>query len=222
MAKKTTGLAIDTKEGRKRLRQYQSALGAFVQAFARVESGMHRALRWHAKTDPETARAVFSGVRAMEASGYLRRLADVGRIGPEEWIRIEPLLAQMKAINDVRNVILHYGAENIAEGEGVATDMRTALLPERARSFPVSAEILSRMAMDLNVIYSALLLRHVGHPALPSKRMTGWLDRALRKPWRYIVPRPSKKENRMEANALAGWRSLPSIPGVTSLHSCRP
>jgi hypothetical protein len=177
--------ATETKEGKKRLRRYDASLGAFVRAFAKVESGMHRALRWHAKTDADTARAVFSGVRAMEASGYLRRLAHVGRIEPGEWTRLEPLLVQLKAINDVRNVLLHYGADNIAEGEGIASDARTALLPERARSFPISAEIIERMATDLNVIYSALLLRHVEYPALPSKRMAGWLDRTLRKPWRY-------------------------------------
>jgi hypothetical protein len=196
--------AHKTKEGRKRLRQYNAALGSFVQSFARVEHGMHRALRWYAKVDVETARAVFSGVRAMEASGYLRRLADIGGIEASEWARLNPLLAQLKAINDVRNILLHYGAENIAEGEGIATDIRTALLPERARAFPVSATILWNMSTDLSVIYTALLLRHVGHPAQPSDRLTRWLERTLRKPWQYKPPLPPKKGSRSEERGLAG------------------
>ncbi len=51
---------------------YHAALGGFVRSFAQVEYAMHLALCWYAKTDEDTSRAVFSGVRAMEASGYFR------------------------------------------------------------------------------------------------------------------------------------------------------
>ncbi len=63
--------ASQTREGKAKIRKYRTALGTFVDYFAKVEMAMHFALRWHTKTEDFVARAVFSGVRADATTGHL-------------------------------------------------------------------------------------------------------------------------------------------------------
>jgi hypothetical protein len=189
--------ASQTDEGRKRLEAYCLALGQFVDQFSKVESSLHLLLRWQTKTTTGTARAVFSGVRADAAAEYVRRLHSVGIIDPREWVELEPVLNQVKAINTMRNDILHQGAMAIAEGRGFTTNALRALTEQHIKSFPVSPEMLADMTADLRKIFIHLAVRHCGRPALRGKHPE--LEEVLRGTWRYKPPQPLQTQSSRES-----------------------
>ena len=182
--------AAETAEGKARLQEYWNALGEFIDGFARAERDMFLALRWHTKTQDKIARAVFSGVRVDATADFLRRLATVGAIGAPEWEQLEPITAQLKAISDARNLLLHYGAEQIAEGAGNASNRAIALNEEAAKSIPISPDILRDMIHDIRKIRIHLRVRHVGMP--PLRAVHSSIDEALNAPWRYKPPAPTQ------------------------------
>lgn len=180
---KTPTPAAETKEGRKRLKAYRLALGSFIDAFAKAEIAMHYVLRYYTKTEDIIARAVFSGVRTDVAADHLRRLAAAKLIDPDEWKELEPILAQLKLIGGRRNIILHYGASDIAEGRGIATDAIMAVTQGKAKSFPVSPDILDDMTHDARKIFLHLVIRHAGRRT-PRGRHPDLIE-VLEAPWRY-------------------------------------
>jgi hypothetical protein len=202
-APKPPGRASRTQEGRLRLRAYSLALGEFVDAFARAERDMHVVLRWHTKTPDKVARAVFSGVRTSEASNFLRRLHTAEIIDAAEWAELEPVIVQLGKLNDARNLILHYGADQVAEGEGIATNRSIALPEEAAKTIPISPGILRRMSWDIAKIRTHLRARHMGRRLLRGQRPD--IDEMLHAAWRYIPPpqatkRPSADKSRRKLN----------------------
>jgi len=185
--------ASETKEGRARLKAYRLALGTFIEMFAKVEMAMHFTLRNYTKTDTGIARAVFSGVRAHAAADHLRRLAEIKVIGEGDWKALCPLLSQLQLINGRRNIILHYGAEKIAEGQGFATDALIALTLDSVRSFPISPTILRDMTHDLKKIFIHLYVDHLGRPPLRGRHPS--LTRVLLAAWRYKPPPSPRKKS---------------------------
>src|SRR2546427_4943255 len=111
-----------TEEGQARAQEYRLALGTFVDAFAKVESGMFYVLLWQTKTKTTVGKAIFSGTRVETASSFLRRLADVGSMDAEEWAQLEPVITQLHIINEVRNTLLHHVTQGVEEGRGLVTD----------------------------------------------------------------------------------------------------
>jgi hypothetical protein len=186
----TPAPAGETDDGRKRLDNYHLELGRFVGVFAQVEMAMHLVLRWQTKVSIDVSRAVFSGVKADQASSFLRRLADIGQIKQPEWKELEPVLAQLNHINKTRNLILHYGADGVAEGEGISSDEGMALTLDRVRRHPVSPEIIAAMTADARKIFFCLVAYHAGRPA-PISTYANGLRRA---PWRYKPPQPKKTD----------------------------
>jgi hypothetical protein len=189
-----------TEEGKARLQEYRLALGTFVEAFAQVEAAIFYALSYHAKTRHPIAKALFSGTRVETAAGFLRRLADADLIEAAEWQQLEPVLAQLHHVNDIRNAILHYGAQGIAAGRrAFVADGLRALTVEKMRVFPISADILADLTYDCHKIYRHLIVRHSGRPALIGKHPE--LEAVLEGAWRYIPPRqasnrPKESKNR--------------------------
>jgi hypothetical protein len=181
--------ASQTDEGKARLNDYWLALGEFVDSFARAEHDIHLVLRWHTKTLDKVARAVFSGVRIDAACSFLRRLADIEFIDSTEWAELEPVLTQLKTINDARNLILHHGAEQVAEGKGVATNRKIALTEEAAKTIPLSPGIIRSMSSDIHKIRIHLRIRHMGRPLRGSHPQ---IDELLHGAWRYQPPAPPK------------------------------
>jgi hypothetical protein len=165
-------------------------LGEFIDGFARAERDMYAVLRWHTKTQDQIARAVFSGVRADATTDFLRRLATAGVMPPGEWELLGPVTTQLKTISDARNLILHYGAEQIAEGAGIASNKAIALNDEAAKSIPISPDILRDMTQDLRKIRIHLRVRHVGLPELSAVHES--IEEALNAPWRYTPPSPKQ------------------------------
>jgi hypothetical protein len=176
------------------------------------------ALSWHAKTRHPIAKALFSGTRVEAASGFLRRLADADLIENAEWEQLGPVLAQLRYVNDIRNAILHYGAQGVAAGRALVADALRALTPERIRAFPISADILADLTYDCHKIYRDLIVHHSGRPALIGKHPE--LEAVLNSAWRYKPPQqaPSRpKENKSRSRRRPDSDQQPPPP-----HSASP
>jgi hypothetical protein len=186
--------AAETDEGKARLRSYRLALGEFVDAFAKAEIFLHFVLRWYTKTTTATARAVFSGARIDVTRGFLKRLADAGIINAEDWAELSPIIDQLRVISEKRNEILHYGAEDVAEGCAYVTNALLALTEDRTTSFPISPEILDHMTYDLRKILIHLVRRHMGRPE--PRGQHDEMDAILRAAWRYKPPQQSQNRSR--------------------------
>jgi hypothetical protein len=182
--------AAATDEGKARLNDYWLALGEFIDNFAGAERTMHRVLRWHTKTLDKVARSVFSGVRIDTARGYLRRLADAGMIEAAEWTEMAPVLAQLQVINDVRNLILHYGSHGVAEGKGFATNAEIAHTDATIKATRISPGIIRAMSADVHKIRIHLMVCHMGRTLRGSHPQ---IETTLHSTWRYIPPPLPKK-----------------------------
>jgi hypothetical protein len=190
--------ASQTRDGQRQLRAYQSALGAFVDAFAAIEDAMFYVLIWHTKTRHDVAKAIFSGTRVETAASFLRRLAEVGSMDEAEWKQLEPVIAQLHLINAVRNMVLHHGAQGIAEGRALTVDALRALTVEKIKIYPVDPETLGAMTADCHKIFVHLMTRHRG--ARPWRvGVHADLDQVLADAWRYKPPLQSRP-NPMEHN----------------------
>jgi hypothetical protein len=184
-------LVSQTGKGKKRLHAYLFELGAFVDAFAKVETAMHLSLRWYTKTSTPTTRAVFSGVRTNEAGGFLKRLAEVGEIDAANWALLKPIVEHLGKINEVRNRLLHLGASGIAEGEGHVTNASRALTAARVEKTTMNPDILRAMTSDLQKIYHHLLISHVGHQRSGGEYADQ--ETTLSAPWLYIPEQQHQK-----------------------------
>lgn len=175
------------EKGRGRVLDYRQALGHFVENFAKVEAALQMTLWHYAKTPPDIARAVFSGTRADGAMSFIRRVLSVSPIEPEKKAEVEGLFIQLKAINDVRNSILHYGTYAVEEETGVTTNALVALTRAHERAFPISTGIIKAMTDDLSTILVRLRMGHMGLPPLPIEEHPK-LAKRLAVPWQYKPP----------------------------------
>lgn len=134
--------------------KYYLALGRFVDTFASVEDSLFIALCATAKLDAKTGAAVFSGAAVDGSISFIRRLHETRNepIPP----RLGEVLAQLSAINTTRNAILHHGAHPVEDGTLRVTDQLRAHTDKKARSIPISPEVLDVMTEDVVTIVTAL------------------------------------------------------------------
>jgi hypothetical protein len=144
--------ASATIEGKEHERVYFEALGRFAHAYARVESIIALSLWYSAGISHPIAKAVFSGVKIKETSGFLKRIAEVTGMDKTRRDELDAVLKQLGDITAARNDILHYGAEYVAEGRASVTNALKALTADRITNLDVSpkalAQIDSRLAKD--------------------------------------------------------------------------
>jgi hypothetical protein len=86
---------------------YYEALGRFVHAFSGVESMLMFALKTYAKVSWPVARAIFSGVRVEQSMDFVNRICDAFDPGDEWRKELEDVFTQLRAINEIRNSLLH-------------------------------------------------------------------------------------------------------------------
>lgn len=184
-------LARDTPEGRQRLEEYYSALGKFVDEFSRVEAVLPISVAAYAKLPENRARALLAGLRVEAAISHLRRLQEVDEVPAEHWKRLEPVLAQLAHLNSARNLLLHYGAREIAEGSGHASNARLVHVRANVRSIPISPKIMDEMIYDLRKICLHLIWFHVGRPKPAGSHPA--LEEVIAGSWRYKPPQQANK-----------------------------
>jgi hypothetical protein len=165
-----------------------------MHEFADVEFHIYVLLAQMAGVRPNVANAIFSGVKADGAMDLIRRIIQSYRTVPAELqAEIDYVFPQLKAINDVRNFVVHYGGHDY-DGQGrVASNFTKALSPEKVRAFTVDPKTLMAMTVDL-----AKIRIHLRVLLIPTKRLRrkAHQDRkpsALTAAWLYTPPQQAQK-----------------------------
>lgn len=182
--------AHQTPEGMRREQEYYEALGRFVQIFAEAEQVAAQTLWAYAKTERAIATVIFGGTRIEQGSDYLKHLIRLGVVPSERVADLQAVLSQLSTINKVRNHLLHYGTEGIAEGKGVVSDAWRA--KAQPTEFPISVDVLGKMQGDLRKIIAHLGYRHLGRPWPKAANNVELLEQTLQRAWQYKHPSPSK------------------------------
>jgi hypothetical protein len=166
--------------------QYYLALGRFVAEFTEIEGAMQVALWRFSKINSPVAQAVFSGVRADEASNKITRIGDAEnwtKARASEWKAIADRLAILRTL---RNDILHYGAEWEGENAWIITNRDFVHTPKKIMTTPVSVEILAAATSDLEQL--SLHLFHFLYADEMTPTGLHEFEQTLRRAWRYTPP----------------------------------
>lgn len=193
--------ASETKEGQERLRSYYEALGRFVDMFAQVETAITLTLRHYAKTSTEVAKVILVGSKIDGSAKFIKQLAYATGVSQELRDDLEDVIQQLGIINGVRNDILHYGANFVAEGQGKVSNALKA--KGDPSSFPITPKALYLMTADLNKIAFHLNYKHLNQDR-PQRRLNALrldVEDVLRSSWLYKHPpqtnkRPTKDSDR--------------------------
>lgn len=178
--------AAETDEGKKRLEEYYSALGRFIDMFAQVETAVTFTLWHYAKTPPDIGKIVFASAKIEVSSTFIKQLAAATGTPKELLDDLEYILQQLAIINGNRNHIVHYGASAIAEGQGFVTNAFKA--KGEPVTFPISPIALEEMTHDLRKISFHLRYRHYSGAHVRNGPGQEILQEVLRVPWRYKHP----------------------------------
>jgi hypothetical protein len=187
--------ASDTKEGKQRLQEYYSALGRFIDMFAQVETAVAFTLWHYAKTQPNIAKIIFSGDRIDSSSKYIKQLAEATNVAYDLQIDLKYVFDQLGIITVVRNDIVHYGANSIAEGSGLVSNAFKA--KKEPKEFPISPASLDDMTSDLLKVSFHLRYKHYsgGHLHTHANHAGAEkLNEILQAPWRYKYPSQSQQK----------------------------
>lgn len=182
--------AAHTTKGKERLREYYGALGRFVDKFSRVEATVTLTLWHYAKTPPEISKIAFSGARIETSTQYIKQMAKATDAPQNLRDDLDDVFQQLGIINGVRNDILHYGAEFVAEGNAIVSDAFKA--KGQPYSFPISPTALNEMTDDLDKIIAHLKTLH-----LNDHQGYTILGNPVHSPWRYkhpVAPRTRSKK----------------------------
>lgn len=171
---------------------YLTDLGRFVMVFGLAEAMVKRLLFRTAGVDERTALAIFSGVRANEATSQIRRCYDAR----EEAIpfRLDALLSQFIALNNLRNDVLHHGID-FSSDPPVSSNRESVLNVRAVRETVIEKSTLSDAAMDCGRIVlgvSTYLVQFKDAEA--AKRAEDNLSYAVDRPWHYRPRGPTKPD----------------------------
>jgi hypothetical protein len=92
------------------LKAYHAPLGEFISMFARTKAMVQETLAHYAKLDKDTAMALLSGVKIDQAKNYLNRIFEAKPYDESAKVELGAFM-QIGIINDVRNDLIHYGAD---------------------------------------------------------------------------------------------------------------
>jgi hypothetical protein len=186
--------ASQTPEGKERIRAYYEALGRFVDKFARVEAAVAHTLWVYAQSPARIAKVIFAGTRVEGGATYIKQIVESAPVAQEVRDDLSDVLQQLGTINRARNMILHYGAENVAEGSAMVSDALKAR--GEPSVFPISPELLGQMTDDLDKIIIHLNLRHLGRTMLVAAENRAAVDEVFQRPWRYKHHEPPKAHSK--------------------------
>lgn len=195
---------------REEMRAYHAALGRFITWFAKVESRLRALLAAHAGVAPDMAKAVFSGVKTVEAQSYINRIFQVAPDAAEQ-AELKAVFDQLFLINAARNLIIHHDLEIRGANELRVSNRAWALTESHGKEMGVSAELLDAMTSDLQAINWRLLaaeLRKQLSPEEAAMVVSGF----ARTPWRYKSPPQASKADKPRRSAQARSRPRPPSP----------
>jgi hypothetical protein len=171
-------------------RPYWAALGEFIHSFSQVERELQELTFHIAKVPAKEGRAILHGLRIDAAKDAIIRILDA-REDEETKARLLDPFAQLGAIANMRNNILHWGAgDRPGETDFLVTNDFLAHTPAKLKEYRVSVLNLMEMSTDLTKIGMHLScevnLQHM-HGEVYEKAIRPVLDA----PWQYKPPQPS-------------------------------
>ncbi|MGY2732368.1 hypothetical protein [Sphingomonas sp. UYP23] len=169
--------------------QYFYELGRFANRFAEIEALLRLQCAVVAEVPDELTGIIFGEVTAGSGGEILKRLRSAKGLDADP--DLSRALLQLTRIAQTRNAVLHRG---VTFGEA-AFATKPGLPNSRRQQYPVSAEILRAMSVDLNVISAAMIV------AVPIDEPSFliWADgvrAAAQTPWQYMhEPLPMPKDD---------------------------
>jgi hypothetical protein len=142
----------------KKVDQYYTLLGQFVNCYAFVERDV-QALLWRlAKLDAPISQAVLSGIRTESAVSLIYRIADAERWSQNRKDAYKNTLDQLQILNKLRNDLLHRGSELQRDGTWLITNLPFAHIPKRITNLSMTAGDLKSANHDITMIRLVLSL----------------------------------------------------------------
>jgi len=136
-----------------------------------------------------TGRALFANSTAGEILNRIDQLLCIRDELPEVVLELKHALAQLKLINNARNLILHNGWRHDDQGKRISSNLRRALDPQKLKQHSATAAIFDDMRADLSTIQAHLFL-YLQRLNAESTAKDNLRERATQ-PWRYIPPQPA-------------------------------
>src|SRR5258708_3017078 len=94
--------------------QVPLAIGHFILQFSHAETWLNRVLQRLARVSDPVARAIFSGTRLQPMTDYIKAILANTEIPEQKTEPLRTCMSQLLAINNVRNDLVHYGANNFS------------------------------------------------------------------------------------------------------------
>jgi hypothetical protein len=190
--------------------KYYLSLGRFVHEFSRAEIHAQVLLQLISGTSQQTAKAIFSGVKIDAVCSFIRRIFEArGEQFPE---LLERGFSQLIAINNVRNSIVHYGAQ--FDGVEMYVSNHFKALPGKERRIPITPTTLEHLWADLQTI-QCCMTAYIA-PTLPPtpvpKHVIEYLLKGAHVPWRYKPPSQQQEHKNPQTRALRPKRQRQQKP----------
>ncbi|HEX7965551.1 MAG TPA: hypothetical protein VF651_07515 [Gammaproteobacteria bacterium] len=134
--------------------EYWKYLGRFIEIFATTELWIFYLLQDQAGLTLPLAKALTSFDRTDAIVETIRKVWAVRPPAEHVFKEFDSVLAQMKHINDARNIVIHYASRRTEDGDRMSTTQARAATPQQIRELRVSPEMLSKMTSDLLKIAS--------------------------------------------------------------------
>jgi hypothetical protein len=134
-------------------RAYYEWLGRFVEAFAGVEAALFNLLQSYAGLPDGAAQALFSGTRGKDAISAINRLCEIKPITVDNATELKDVFAQFRAIDDIRNLLIHHGT--VAEvmfkrsDERKTTNKIRAHMARSVKEYQINTDMLRGLTDDL-------------------------------------------------------------------------
>lgn len=132
------------------LKDYYSALGEFVDQFAKTENFLFWTLHIVSGIELPVFNAFLSGTRARTAISYFKRLYETRDSELPPWLM--EAFSQFATINTERDLILHSGVTPDRTFSLVVSNKDRAHVARAIRSIPVTPDTLADMTTDLEQV----------------------------------------------------------------------
>jgi hypothetical protein len=135
--------------------RFTMAIGRMVQVWTDLETSLHHCLRHYCGVSPKIARAIFSGTRARVMCDYLSNIAESIDIGAERKADFADLLPHIKAMNTMRDWIIHNASASEvvtstrAETKRAISNKQRANRPDNAFTVMVDSALIETLNGDV-------------------------------------------------------------------------
>jgi hypothetical protein len=192
---------------------FQLWLGRMSQAWAETELSLYSVLVRYARVSDPVARALFSGMRSKGMCDAITAILENTAASPARKTDFDYVKAQIGAIQNMRDMLIHYATTTWASigqltpdnHKRILTDMTRAKRHKNARTYYVDSKVLERMYRDMSII-NTHLSRHTQKGRFKPYRPpepSAWQYKSLqpeRHPPQIVTIRPTPRRQRGSSN----------------------